>query len=162
MCAPGGSRSPPPTLVWLAQTPALGSLRFRRNFRSPSCSARRVLLPAMPISHRFYAPGELQFLTSGTYRRTTVFLSDRFRLCAAAGRGTAAPAFLLIGWVLMTEFWLLSGHVTHIGRVAPPCPVTHTSNSMCAPPDARELAGWRTVKLCVSLRRSVAPMRQPL
>jgi REP element-mobilizing transposase RayT len=37
----------------------------------------------MPIYHRTYSPGELQFITTSTYRRTPVFLSPRlshFRL----------------------------------------------------------------------------------
>jgi hypothetical protein len=32
----------------------------------------------MPIYHRTYSPGELQFITSSTYRRAPVFLSPRF------------------------------------------------------------------------------------
>jgi hypothetical protein len=34
----------------------------------------------MPFYHRVYSPGELQFITPSTYRRTPLFLSDRFRL----------------------------------------------------------------------------------
>jgi hypothetical protein len=33
----------------------------------------------MPFYHRVYTPGQLQFITARTYRRTPVFLSDRFR-----------------------------------------------------------------------------------
>jgi len=47
----------------------------------------------MPIYRRLSAPGELQFLTRSTYRPTTVFLSDHFRFCAAAGRSAAVTAF---------------------------------------------------------------------
>jgi hypothetical protein len=32
----------------------------------------------MPIYHRIYGPGELQFITTGTYRRAPVFFSPRF------------------------------------------------------------------------------------
>ena len=35
----------------------------------------------MPLYHRVYNPGELQFITASTYRRTPLFLSDRFRRC---------------------------------------------------------------------------------
>ncbi len=35
----------------------------------------------MPFYHRVYSPGELQFITISTYRRTPLFLSDRFRRC---------------------------------------------------------------------------------
>jgi hypothetical protein len=35
----------------------------------------------MPFYHRVYSPGELQFITTSTYRRTPLFLSDRFRRC---------------------------------------------------------------------------------
>jgi hypothetical protein len=33
----------------------------------------------MPTSKRHFAPGQLQFLTSSTYRRAALFESDRFR-----------------------------------------------------------------------------------
>jgi hypothetical protein len=32
-----------------------------------------------PVFHRIYSPGELQFITTSTYRRMPLFLSDRFR-----------------------------------------------------------------------------------
>ena len=34
----------------------------------------------MPF-HRVYGPGERQFITASTYRRTPLFLSDRFQRC---------------------------------------------------------------------------------
>ena len=34
----------------------------------------------MLFYHRVYSPGELQFITTSIYRRTPLFLSDRFRL----------------------------------------------------------------------------------
>ena len=43
---------------------------------------------------RHFAPGQLQFLTSSTYRRAKLFESDRFRLLAAELR--SAPACELI------------------------------------------------------------------
>jgi REP element-mobilizing transposase RayT len=65
----------------------------------------------MPIYHRPYSPGELQFLTTSTYRRAQVFLSPRFcryfvqRLVEVRQKTNC----LLIGWVLMPEHfhWLL-------------------------------------------------------
>ncbi len=33
----------------------------------------------MPFYPRVYSPGELQFITTSTYRCTPLFLSDRFR-----------------------------------------------------------------------------------
>jgi len=44
----------------------------------PQAIAVRILEPRMPIYHRTYSPGELQFITTSTYRRTPVFLSPRF------------------------------------------------------------------------------------
>jgi hypothetical protein len=35
----------------------------------------------MPFYHRVYTPGQLQFITASTYRRTPLFHSDRFRHC---------------------------------------------------------------------------------
>ena len=40
-----------------------------------------MLCGAMPIYHRSYSPGELQFITSSTYRRAQVFRSPRFCQC---------------------------------------------------------------------------------
>ncbi len=39
----------------------------------------------MPFYHRVYSPGELQLITTSTYRRTPLFLSDRFRRCFVQG-----------------------------------------------------------------------------
>ncbi len=63
----------------------------------------------MPIYHRVYTPGELQFLTSSTYRRIPVFLSDRFRRCFVQRLGEVRQElhFLLVGWVLMPEHFHL-------------------------------------------------------
>jgi hypothetical protein len=40
-----------------------------------------MLSCAMPFYHRVYTPGQRQFITAGTCRRTPLFLSDRFRRC---------------------------------------------------------------------------------
>ena len=59
----------------------------------------------MPFYHRVYSPGELQFITTSTYRRTPLFLSDRFRRCFVQRLEEVRQElhFLLIGWVLMPE-----------------------------------------------------------
>ena len=41
----------------------------------------RILSGAMPFYHRVYGLGERQFITTGTSRRTSLFLSDRFWRC---------------------------------------------------------------------------------
>ena len=51
-----------------------------------------ILALVMPTSKRHYAPGDLQFLTSSTYRRAQLFESDRFRLWAAELRSAPARA----------------------------------------------------------------------
>ena len=35
----------------------------------------------MPFYKRTYSPGELQFITTSTYRRAPLFLSERFSRC---------------------------------------------------------------------------------
>jgi len=59
----------------------------------------------MPVYHRVYTPGQLQFITASTYRRTPVFLSDRFRNCFVQKLEEVRRElhFLLAGWVLMPE-----------------------------------------------------------
>jgi putative transposase len=63
----------------------------------------------MLIYHRTYSPGELQFITSSTYRRAQVFRSPRFceyfvqRLEEVRQKMNC----LLIGWVLMPEHFHL-------------------------------------------------------
>jgi len=56
-----------------------------------------------------YTPGELQFLTSSTYRRIPVFLSDRFRHCFVQRLEEVRQErhFLLVSWVLMPEHFHL-------------------------------------------------------
>ena len=55
-----------------------------------SALQRAILALVMPTHKRHFAPGDLQFLTSSTYRRAQLFESDRFRLLAAELR--SAPA----------------------------------------------------------------------
>jgi putative transposase len=63
----------------------------------------------MPVSRRHFAPGQLQFITSSTYRRTKLFESHRFRcdFVAALRELREETGFLLIGWVLMPEHFHL-------------------------------------------------------
>ena len=67
--------------------------------------AESILSCAMPIYHRVYSPGELQFITTRTYRRTPPFLSDCFRRCFVQRLDEVRQEwhFLRIGWVLMPE-----------------------------------------------------------
>ena len=46
----------------LAQSPAVWSLRFRRNLFT--LKTGRSILLAVPVYHRVYSPGELQFITA--------------------------------------------------------------------------------------------------
>ena len=59
----------------------------------------------MPLYHRLYSPGELQFVTTSTYRRTPIFRSERFCRFFVQRLKEVRQEFncLLIGWVLMPE-----------------------------------------------------------
>ena len=96
-------------MSWLAQTPEVGSLRFRRNFHFLSARVKSILCHSMPRYHRFYSPGTLQFITASTYRRTPIFRSERFRQCFVQRLDEVRQQlhFLLIGWVLMAEHFHL-------------------------------------------------------
>jgi putative transposase len=63
----------------------------------------------MPFYRRHYSPGQLQFITTSTYRRAPLFLSERFRRCFAEilSETRTEMKFLLIGWVLMPEHFHL-------------------------------------------------------
>jgi len=63
----------------------------------------------MPFYHRPYSPGQLQFITTSTYRRTPLFLSERFCRCFVQRLEEVRQelGFLLIGWVLMPEHFHL-------------------------------------------------------
>ncbi len=63
----------------LAQTPVFWCLRSRRQLLFRPRTVESILSCAMPFYPRVYSPGELQFITTSTYRRTPLFLSDRFR-----------------------------------------------------------------------------------
>ena len=77
----------------------------RRDILFRPRAVESILFCAMPFYHRVYSPGELQFITTSTYRRTPLFLSDRFRRCFVQRLEEVRQEllFLLIGWVLMPE-----------------------------------------------------------
>ena len=77
----------------------------------------------MPTSKRHFAPGQLQFLTSSTYRRARLFASDKFRRSFVEGLAQLRTemGFLLIGWVLMPD---------HFHLLTKPEPAESTSQIM--------------------------------
>ena len=68
-----------------------------------------ILSNAVALPKRHYSPGQLQFVTSSTYRRVPLFLSERFRrdFVETLARFRQEMGFLLIGWVLMPEHFHL-------------------------------------------------------
>ena len=65
--------------------------------------------PFVSAFTRIYTPGQLQFITSSTYRRAALFFSDRFCRCFVQRLEEVRQEwhFLLIGWVLMPEHFHL-------------------------------------------------------
>ena len=63
----------------------------------------------MPFYKRNYSPGQLQFITTGTYHRAPLFLSERFCRCFVQRLAEVRQGlkFLLLGWVLMPEHFHL-------------------------------------------------------
>ena len=63
----------------------------------------------MPFYRRHHSPGQLQFITTGTYRRAPLFLSERFcrAFVATLTRLRAETGFHRIGWVLMPDHFHL-------------------------------------------------------
>ena len=63
----------------------------------------------MPVYHRFFEAGHLQFITASIYRRVRVFSHPEY--CAlfvnAVHEARAKFSFLLVGWVLMPEHFHL-------------------------------------------------------
>ena len=64
---------------------------------------------ATPVSRRYFAPGQLQFITSSVYRRRRLFDSLRLRglFVEVLRQWRQVTGFLLIGWVLMPEHFHL-------------------------------------------------------
>ena len=63
----------------------------------------------MPFYGSHFEPGELQFITTSTYRRLKLFLRDRFCciFVEVLREVRQETGFLLIGWVLMPEHFHL-------------------------------------------------------
>jgi hypothetical protein len=59
----------------------------------------------MPVYHPLYDPGELPYIAASTFRRTPLFLSDRFRRCLVPRLEEVRRKrhFLRIGCVLMPD-----------------------------------------------------------
>ena len=63
----------------------------------------------MPLHHRFFTPGHLQFIATSTYRHTPLFGSELFgrEFVAALADLRREKGFALIGWVLIPEHFRL-------------------------------------------------------
>ena len=63
----------------------------------------------MPVSRRYFAPGQLQFITPSAYRRLKLFDSQRLRFLVVEllREYRQQKGFLLIGWVLTPEHFHL-------------------------------------------------------
>ena len=75
-------------------------------FTSLSMSAD---ITSMPIYGHHFEPGQLQFITTSTYRRSRLFTCQRFcwTLVETLRQVRQETGFLLIGWVLMPEHFHL-------------------------------------------------------
>ena len=64
---------------------------------------------SMPIYGRHFEPGQLQFITTSTYRRSRLFTCQRFCwiFVETLRQLRQETGFLLIGWVLMPEHFHL-------------------------------------------------------
>jgi len=64
---------------------------------------------AMSVSRRYFAPGQLQFITSSVYRRLKLFDCPHLRsaFVEVLREYRQEKGFLLIGWVLMPEHFHL-------------------------------------------------------
>jgi len=71
----------------------------------PQTLASRIRDRRMPIYHRTYSPGELQFINTSVYRRAPVFCSPRFCHYFSERLEEIRQKMhcLLVGWVLMPE-----------------------------------------------------------
>jgi putative transposase len=63
----------------------------------------------MASRRRYFAPGQLQFVTASTYRRAPLFLSPRLarEFVAVLEEVRGDFGFLLLGWVLMPDHFHL-------------------------------------------------------
>jgi len=91
----------------------------------------------MPVARRYFAPGQLQFITSRVYGRLNLFDSQRLRFLFVEllRQYRQEKGFLLIGWVLMPE---------HFHLLIKPEPVESTSGLM---QELKKRTAQRTVSL---------------
>ena len=68
-----------------------------------------ILSRTVPLYHRVYTPGQVQFITASTYRRTPVFRSERFCRCFVQRLDEVRrdEHFRLADWVLMPDHFHL-------------------------------------------------------
>jgi REP element-mobilizing transposase RayT len=66
-------------------------------------------ISSMPIYGRHFEPGQLQFITTSTYRRSPLFACQRFcwAFVETLRQLREETRFLLIGWVLMPDHFHL-------------------------------------------------------
>jgi REP element-mobilizing transposase RayT len=118
ICLGGRRRHRPPQTrqsEWRVCVPALRDFPLfwpitMAGARRHRISARAgVVVTAMPICHRYWEPGRLQFITASTYRRAQLFPSPRFRNLFARKLAELREEmhFLIVGWVLMPEHFHL-------------------------------------------------------
>ena len=85
--------------------------RLAQGERSPAThvSGHPADIPFMPIYGRHFEPGQLQFITTSTYRRSRLFTCQRFcwTFVETLRQLRQETGFLLIGWVLMPEHFHL-------------------------------------------------------
>ena len=95
----------------------------------------------MPFYHRVYTAGQLQFITASTYRRTPLFLSDRFRRCFVQRLEEMRRElhFLLVGWVLMPEHF----HVPIRPEPAETTLLITKARGLVRAPGDRPWSSWR-------------------
>ena len=81
------------------------------------------MIPSMPVYGRHFEPGQLQFITTSTYRRLRLFDSQCFRwaFVEVLRELRQETNSLLIGWVLMPE---------HFHLLIKPVPAESTSRWM--------------------------------
>jgi len=97
----------------------------------------------MPIYRRHFQPGQLQFITTSTYRRTRLFEDNPFRwsFVDVLRQVRLDFDFLLIGWVLMPE---------HFHLLLKPVQAHHTS---CFMQELKKRTAQRILALLKSDRR---------
>jgi putative transposase len=106
-----GWRRPSPSAAWarvgadLSFQVCVAKIAVILRFTSLGLLQTEAYTCSMPLYHRYFKPGQLQFVTSSTYRRVPVFLNPEYRkIFVDSLRAVRSKLdFLLIGWVLMPE-----------------------------------------------------------